>query len=330
VIEGVITKPYGTASFGVAGNGTLAYIQGTGQTSDKRAVVWVDRDGREESLGLPPRAYAYARASPDASEIALDVREDQNDIWIWNTARRIMTRLTFDPGLNRGPVWTPDGTRVAFALEREGTQTVFWQRSDGSSPAEPLSRNLKEEMFPNSFSPDGRRLVFNRASTPQDLGILRLDDPEHPEIVLNSPFEELNGVVSPDGRWLAYESNESGRQEIYVRPFPEVKSARWQVSTEGGTRPAWSRNRRELFFYIVPGTIMAAPIEPGPSFRAGTPQTVVKGRYLSPQTGRNYEVSPDGKRFLVIKDARSAEDTANPPQLVVVQNWLEELKRKLP
>jgi hypothetical protein len=138
-------------------------------------------------------------------------------------------------------------------------------------------------------------------------------------------------VVSPDGRWMAYQSNESGKDEIYVRPFPNVNEGRWQVSANTGTRPLWSRDGRELFYFIPPGVIMAAPIVPGAAFSAGTPVAVVKGTYSSPQTGRMYDVSPDGRRFLLIKEVRpQGEAAAPPPQLIVVQHWSEELKRLVP
>ena len=149
------------------------------------------------------------------------------------------------------------------------------------------------------------------------------------ELLLHGPQSETNPEVSPDGRWLAYESNESKRDEIYVRPFPNLDDGHWQVSTSGGTRPAWSRNGRELFYYQTPGKILAVPISPGATFASGTPQVVVDGRYLSPQSGRAYDVSLDGKRFLMIKYATPVSTSA-PSQLVVVLNWSAELKRLVP
>ena len=134
--------------------------------------------------------------------------------------------------------------------------------------------------------------------------------------------------MSPDGRWLAYQSNESGRDEIYVRPFPNIDSGRWQVSTGGGTRPAWGPNGRELFYLAADGKLMAVPVQSGATYSAGTPQVVVNTAYLNPQLGRTYDVSPDGKRFLMIKDAST--QPASPRQLVVVLNWFEELKRLVP
>jgi serine/threonine-protein kinase len=142
-------------------------------------------------------------------------------------------------------------------------------------------------------------------------------------------FDETNPEISPDGHWLAYQSDESGQGEVYVRPYPDVNTGRWQISTGGGTRPAWNPNGRELFYFVAPGTLMSVPIEPGAAFKAGTPQVLFKGQYATPQFARQYSVSPDGRRFLLIKDATASGDVP-PPQVIVVQNWFEELKRRVP
>ena len=329
VLEGVVTKPSGAASFSVSADGTLVYIAGLSDTA-KRTVVWVDRQGHEEPINVPIRAYAYAALSPDGTRIALDVREAANDIWIWDLQRQTLTRLTFDPGLNRGPVWAPDGRHLAFSAGGDGIENVYWQAPDGSAPAEALTHE-STIANPQSFSPDGTRLVFLQpANPPYDLGVVTLQGQRRSELILHGPYSEANAAVSPDGRWLAYQSNESGRDEVYVRPFPDVNSGRWQVSVNGGTRPRWARSGRELFYFLAPGTLMAAPIQGGPTFAAGAPQQLFKGPYLSPQTGPPYDVSPDGKRFLMIKDARAPGDASPPPQLVVVQSWTTELTRLVP
>jgi eukaryotic-like serine/threonine-protein kinase len=159
----------------------------------------------------------------------------------------------------------------------------------------------------------------------------------HAELLLHGPQSELNGEISQDGKWLAYESDESKQAEIYVRPFPNVEGGRQQVSTGGGTRPLWARSGRELFYYVgnVGGStakIMAVSVQPGTTLTFGTPQVVVDGRYLTPQAGRTYDVSRDGKQFLMIKDATPTTSSSAPPpsQLVVVLNWTEELKARVP
>jgi len=242
-----------------------------------------------------------------------------------------MTRLTFDPFQDRGPTWTPDGRRLAFTARRDGGGRLYWQAADGTGAAEPVT-NDSIGRVPSSFSPDGTRLLFHSLAAPYDVGVLSLDGARRTELLLKSPFSELNAEVSPDARWLAYQSNESGRDEIYVRPFPDVEGGKWQVSTGGGTRPHWSRDGRELFYFLQARGVMAAPIQPGVTFTAGTAQVVVSGAdFVAPNTGRQYDVSPDGRRFLMMKDAQpTGEGSAPPVQLVVVQNWTEELKRLVP
>ena len=150
--------------------------------------------------------------------------------------------------------------------------------------------------------------------------------------LLQTKFEELNGIVSPDGRWLAYESDSPGRREIYVRPFPNVGGGQWQVSTAGGTRPLWARSGKELFYVGPDGALLRVPVEAsGATWNAGTPTKLLEGRYFTGgvSTGRTYDVSPDGQRFLMIK-APGTDATAAPPSLIVVQHWDEELKRVVP
>ncbi len=154
------------------------------------------------------------------------------------------------------------------------------------------------------------------ANAPYNMGVVSLTGERKAEMILQEEFSEGNGDISPNGRWIAYESNESGRNEVYVRPFPEVNTARWQISTDGGTRPLWARNGRELFYYALPGVVMAVPVVDGVSFAAGAPKVVFKGTYLAPFAGRMYDVSPDGRRFLMIKNAQGGEEP--PPQLVRV------------
>ena len=161
---------------------------------------------------------------------------------------------------------------------------------------------------------------------------LRLDGTHAATPLVQTPSSERNGEVSPDGRWLAYEANDSGRFNIYVRPFPDVSSGFWQVSTDGGTRPLWSRNSDELFYVTVAGALMRVGVAPGPTWAATAPTKLFEGRYgaMANQNGRTYDIAPDGTRFLMIKPAGAADQTAVPTSLVVVQNWREELKRLVP
>ena len=335
VVPDVLATASGGVDAVVADDGTLAYVSGGGAPAQRQTLAWVDRQGKETPIPAPPRAYRYARLSPDGTRVALDVRDEQNDIWVWDLARHTLTRLTFDPGLNRGGVWTPDGRRIVFSAVRDGGENLYWQMADGSGTPEQLTKS-ERLFFPTSFSPDGTRLVFDRSTPPYDIAVLTLDGERQIKSLLQTPFNEMSAEVSPDGRWLAYQSNESGRPEVYVRPFPDVNAGRWQISTDGGTRPMWARSGRELFYLVAPpqgGAIdkmIAVPIQPGSTFAAGPPQVVFTGPYVAPGDSRTYDVTRDGQRFLMIKDATPGNDAPTPRQLVVVQNWGAELKRLVP
>ncbi|MBI3049747.1 MAG: serine/threonine-protein kinase [Acidobacteria bacterium] len=329
VVQRVVTTSRGAANFGVAQNGTLVYMAGEMQRT-AHTLVWVDRQEREELIKAPPRAYRYPRLSPDGTKVAVSIRDQENDIWIWDLTRETLTRLTFDPGWDRMPVWTPDGRRVAFSSQRAGGDNLFWQAADGTGPVERLTESPNAQ-FPTSFLPDGTRLVFREgmANGASDIGVLTLEGERRTTPLMQTASAEWNPDISPNGRWIGYQSNDSGRDEIYVRPFPNVDAGRWQVSTGGGTRPLWARNGRELFYLVGQGRVMAVPIQPGPTFVFGNPQVIVDGPYLAPEPGRTYDVSPDGKRFLMIKESGVDQGSA-PREIVVVLNWTEELKRLVP
>jgi serine/threonine-protein kinase len=208
--------------------------------------------------------------------------------------------------------------------------------ADGSGTPEALMTETEVQFFPTSFSPDGMHLVFDRSRLPYDIAVLALEGTREIKSLLQTSFNEMSAEVSPDGRWLAYQSDESGRAEVYVRPFPDVNAGRWQISTEGGTRPMWARNGRELFYLVAPtqagvliDKLVAVPVQLGTTFSAGTPHTVLTGPYVAAGDSRSYDVTPDGQRFLMLKDVPRVDDAA-PRQLVVVQNWGAELSRLAP
>jgi serine/threonine-protein kinase len=332
----VATSAYGAVEVGLASDGTLVYVPARAGYGGTRTLVWVDRQGQETPLGAPPRVYGQPRLSPDGTRVAVQAPVDQNaDIWIWDLARATLTRLTSDPASDIGPVWTSDSRRVVFSSNRAGPFNLFRQAADGTGAVERLVESPNPQTA-SSLSPDGTRLLFTTTlpKTGGDLAALWLDGPRQVLPLVQTSFNEGGGIVSPDGRWLAYEADDSGAFEIYVRPFPDVNRGRWAVSTNGGTRPVWGRSGRELeLFYVAPdGALMHVAVRGGPAWTAGAPTKMLEGRYLL-STGaryqRNYDVAPDGQRFLMIKPT-GTDATDTPPQIFVVQHFDEELKRLVP
>jgi Tol biopolymer transport system component len=292
----------------------------------------VDREGRETPIPIPPRPYLLPALSPDGTRVMVFGNDEEHDLWLWDLARTTLTRLTLTPGVDGIGVWTPDSRRVIFASERTGVRNLFSQAADGSGAVERLTESPNTQ-YPSAVSPDGRRVIFTELarSTSDDVMMMELDGTRRVTPLVQSPFNERNGSVSPDGRWLAYEANDSGRVEVYVRPFPDVSSGRWQVSTNGGTRPIWTRGHQELVYVSPTGALMRVGVTRGPSWVATTPTQVVReGYYTVPQWwGLSYDISADGQRFLVLKEG-GADVTAAPAGIIVVQNWVEELKRLVP
>jgi serine/threonine-protein kinase len=231
-------------------------------------------------------------------------------------------------------VWTPDGKRIIFESNRTGVFNLYSQAADGTGVAEPLTKS-PNAMWPHSISPDGTRIVLHETQikTGNDLDVLVMDGKSKPEPLIQTPFSEEHGEISPDGRWLAYDSNESGQQQVYVRPFPNVNGGHWQVSPAGGAKAVWARNGKELF-YLSGRAMMAVPIQMTSSFSAGNPAKLFEGSYLSfggpGSTARWYDVSRDGQKFLMIKEpATTTDPTATQASMVVVLNWVEELKARV-
>jgi serine/threonine-protein kinase len=337
VVPAVLTTMLtGGVDAAVADDGTLAYVSGSGVQGvpAPRTLAWVDRQGRETPIPAPPRAYVLPRLSPDGSRVALFAADLELDLWLWDLSRTTLTRATFDPGVDLSPVWTPDGRRVIFSSGRAGPLNLYWQAADGTGALERLTDSPNVQI-PSTVSPDGHRLIFteDRQKAAEDVMQIELDGTHRVTPLLSSPFAERNPVISPDGRWLAYEANDSGRFEIYVRPFPEVASGLWQVSTAGGTRPVWAGDGQELVYVAPTGALMRVAVARAPSWVATSPSQLVKeGYFTNPGglfAGRTYDVAPDG-RLLMIKTSGGTDQTAAPPQIIVVQHWIEELKRLVP
>jgi Tol biopolymer transport system component len=257
--------------------------------------------------------------------VVVEIEEGSHDIWVYELGRGTLTRLTFQFA-NHWPIWAPDGKRVTFRSERNGPSNLYWKLADGSGPDERLTTSEFSE-FGGSWSPDGKMLAFmgQAPATGWDIWVLELDGKTaKSRLFLQTPFSERQPAFSPDSRWLAYTSNESGRYEVYVQPYPGP-GGKWQVSTEGGMEPVWARNGQELF-YRNGDKMMAVAVQTRPSFTVGTAKMLFEGRYATP-VSTNYDISADGQRFLMVK---GSQQESAPTQLTVVLNWFQELKRLAP
>jgi Tol biopolymer transport system component/predicted Ser/Thr protein kinase len=316
----------GHAQYSFSSTGSLVYVPGGLQGTQSRPV-WVTRNGAEQPLAAPARAYVFPRLSPDGRRVAVTIVEQESQVWLYDLSRETLTRFSFEGNTNQTPAWSPDGKRIAFQSNKEGRQSLYWQRADGSGGLERLTTSEYTDT-PKSWSPDGQLLAFIEITpnTGYDIWVLRMSD-RKAQPFLRTPFNESVPQFSPDGHWLAYVSDESGHFEVYVQPYPGP-GGKWQISTEGGMEPVWNSNGRELF-YRSGDKMMAVDIATQSGFTVGKPRMLFEGRYLpTPATFPDYDVSPDGQRFLMLKPFDQAQ--AAPTQVNVVLNWFEELKQKVP
>jgi eukaryotic-like serine/threonine-protein kinase len=302
-------------------DGTLIYVPGAAANSATRPI-WVDRGGAVEPVGMPPRTYRSFSLSPDGTRLAIVVSDPGNDIWVQDLIRGTSMRLT-SRGNNVQPIWTPDGSRIVFTERTDGGATPFWVPADGTGVPEPIfARDHRGGVF--SVSPSGDLAAFHSRGgvTGMDLFVRPLNPVERAQPFLRTPFTEVGPRFSPDGRWIAYASDESGQYEVYVRPYPPGPG-KWQVSTDGGEEGIWSRDGTELF-YRNGSRWMAAPVTLAPGFRSGVPQRLFEGPYVN-VGGMSYDVTRDGRRFLLLQPA---SERAPVTHLNVVLNWFEQVKQK--
>ena len=307
-----------SAHFDVSELGTLVYLRG----ADHRRLVWVDRDGREEPLPLEPAANHLLDLSPDGSKLAFHAHDD---IWLYEFSTGTLSRFTFDPASDSHGLWSADGERIFFSSDRDGPRNVYWKPSDGSGEVERLTEGGSAQ-WPKAVTPDGG-VLFIEMLAESTLDILRLDlsASSEPEPFVRTDADERLPSVSPDGRFVAYESSRSGATEIYVRTFPEGDGP-WQISNEGGRAPRWSPDGRELF-YLDEGAMIGVSIETEPAVRTVGTRKLFEGNYYD--LSHSYDVSRDGTRFIMIQqDAGYYSDVGS--DLVVVLDWFEELKRLVP
>ena len=337
MVEGILhNASNGIAQFAVSDEGTLVYAPGdkwSGQM--ERDLVWVDRNGAEESLGLPARDYNEPSLSPDGKRLAVTIEGD-SIILVYELAQRRPTYLTLQVGREFCPIWTPDGQHVTYAAYSSNqAPNLHWTMADGSGSPEVLRRSDHAE-FPDSWSPDGHVLAFTasmmelgRFVVGADIWLLSSTGERAAKAWFESPHDEFGAMFSPDGRWIAYTSDESGRNEVYVRPYPGP-GGRTIVSTDGGAEPLWARTGRELF-YREGDKVLVVDVQTEPEFTLGTPKLLFQGNYDQGgvhDPARNYDVSADGQRFLMLKPTSVQSQPIT--RLHVVTNWFAELKAKVP
>ena len=312
----------GIAQYDVSETGSLAYYV-LGEPRANRTLVWVDSDGVARPISEEPRRYGRPRLSPDGRRLAVQIRDDA---WVMELDRTNLRRLTFGGGTR--PIWGADGTSVFFATNTSPEVfEIFSTPADGSGPAQQITEGGYR--IPDSVSPDGKILVVrqHRGATGRDIGLVPLDGSSDPEILLGSPYDEMHGIVSPNGRWIAYSSDESGAREVYVQSFPELGGKK-MISADGGTEPQWSRDGNELF-YRNGDTMMAVTVSPDSGLEPSRPVKLFEGSYATITNGvsHNYDVAPDG-RFLMVRREEGAGDSEQ--EINVVLNWFEELKARVP
>ena len=333
ILEGVSSNPRrGEANFAFSESGALVYLPESVGGVSERSLMWVDRDGHEEPLAAEPHDYYQPRISWDGTRLAVVIRDSNNlDVWIYDLNRNLRTRLTVDAGVDTAPAWTPDDQRVVFSsTRRDSVRNLYWKAADGTGHVERLTTSPNNQ-FPAFCSSDGKRLVFvqQNPGTGTDLHMLSIEGERSTQPLLQGPFNEGNPKISPDGRWVAYESDESGRREVQVRPFPDVEGGKSPISSGGGVWPAWGPDGRELF-YRSGETMMVVPIETENNFTAGSPKVLFRGRYFTGASARQYDVSPDGQQLLMLQRAAQTQEISEGDELIIVFNWFEELQRLVP
>ena len=319
--EGLGVDSVGLASFSVSRNGVLTYRAGDARG---RRLLWMDRSGKETPAIDVIGDYRDTAFSPDGKRLVFDASRTGNsgDLWMRDLVRGVTSRFTFDTAAALDPLWSPDGRQIAFTSRLKGPGDLFVKDASGTREAEPLLLS-PDAKYGSDWSRDGSVLLFTSQSkdTGWDIWALPLTGDRKPFPVVKTKFDELFATFSPDGHYVAYQSVESGRNEIYVQEFPEPRN-KWQISTQGGTQVFWRADGRELF-YRAASRLMAVPIEAGPAFTAGAPQELFQAPFADPVMRGHYRPAPDGQRFLVV--ASLGRDAVQPA--AVVLNWTAALRK---
>jgi serine/threonine-protein kinase len=326
LLEGIMANG-GTGQYTFSNTGTFLYLSGS-QAGAESTIVWVNRDGKEEPLLPEKGTYEDTRLSPDGNRLAVEINMPggQDVVWVHDLERGTMTRLTFDAGGSFNPVWTSDGHHLVYGSAVQGdVPSLFVKRADGAGDVNQLTGHNKPTL-PYSASPDGRFVAFclQSGQTNWDIWVLPLEEGE-PEPFIATAYLEASPQFSPDSRWLAYTSTESGESEVFVRPYPGP-GGRWQISAGGGFAPRWSGDGRKLFFRSGERVMEVDVVAEGDSFQAGRPQVLFEGGYLvGSGMSEAFDVTLDGQRFVMLRPLSSGGGTEN--NATFIFNWFEEIRR---
>ncbi len=343
LMEGLMQGVSGDVHFAFSGNGTLLYLTGTAVSGGGVYLARVDLKGKAAALPEPPREYRHPRFSPDGSLLATDFVDNNNrDLWIYDFARSTQTRLTFSDGFDAAPVWSPDGKSLIYASAVGSVANLFRIAADGSGQPERLTESNMPQQ-PTDWSPDGKTLLFFQGTHNNiDLMILRLGEKVEPannakpatpkyrvKPFLQTEFNEQNGRISPNGRWAAYQSDESGGAwQIYVRPFPGG-GRKIQVSSDFGSQPVWSPDGKMLYFRDRQGLMAVSVNTEGEVFRADRPQRLAEFLIPSNHAQFAYDIEPGGKHFVTRHLGDQPEEEAEPTtHLGFVFNWFGEVRSR--
>jgi hypothetical protein len=319
VLGGVMTDhATGAAMFGVCPSGALVYAPGD-QRPFEGILLWADRLGKTEQFA-DTRCYADPRISADGQFLAVRILAANDDIWVYEISRRTFSRLTFAGGNHLAPIWTPDGRRLVYSSDKTGHSNLYWKNADGSGAEERLTTSDYQQVA-TSMTRDGKIVAFsqNSPSPGRDVWTLSTQGNQQPQPFLQTQFDECDAAFSPDGHWVAYVSNDSDREEVYVQAFPN-QGRRWTISNGGGNSPIWHPSENELF-YRNGERIMVVGVTTQPTFSATNPRLL----FDLPPRVRQYDVAPDGRFLMIQGQGQGSVGTLN-----LVLNWFEELKRLVP
>ncbi|HTK81348.1 MAG TPA: hypothetical protein VL633_03580, partial [Bacteroidota bacterium] len=306
----------GNATMDFSSNGTLVFAPTGAQTGNANSLSWMDRTGKLSPLYDTLKPYTVALLSPDGQKIALGINAANNDVWVYHIARSVLSRITFGGGNNDNPIWSPDGKYIVYSAEKGKTQNLFRKPWDGGGNEERLTTSPNFQVA-NSFTPDGKILSFNEKG---DIWILNMEGDHKSQPFIQTPATETDGFFSPDGKWMVYTSDETGKKEVYVTSFPEHRG-KWQVSNGGGGGALWSRDGKELFYFNGSTIMKVDVLAQGGTFDFSVPRKLCEE---APDTDTQ-DISVDGKLFLV-RVAQTQRVTL--PELEVVTNWFQVVENK--